>query len=121
MFGRGNLQFVQTRTLFANNEIHKPLLLNSRAQEVSRKHERISQNPWEGPMQLHRLKTDPAEPHAMIEVSILLSVINQMGRNVASIFCHESSKTFLRSSWQPLAEPWDFTESWLKDTSVGLC
>jgi len=26
------------------------------------------------------------EPYAMIQVSILLSVINQMGRNVASIF-----------------------------------
>jgi len=47
MFGRGNLQFVQTRRLFANNEIHKPLLLNSRAQEVSGKDERPSQNPWE--------------------------------------------------------------------------
>ena len=30
----------------------------------------------------------------MIEVSILLSVINQMGRNVASIFCHEIIKKF---------------------------
>jgi len=30
----------------------------------------------------------------MIEVSILLSVINHMGRNVASIFCHEIIKKF---------------------------
>jgi len=35
MFGRGNLLFVQTRKLFAKNEIYKPLLLYSRAQGVS--------------------------------------------------------------------------------------
>ena len=29
------------------------------------------------------------EPYAMIEVSILFSVINQMDRNVASMFYHE--------------------------------
>jgi len=45
-------------------------------------------------MQLHRLKAGPAKPHAMIEVSILLSVINQTGRNVASIFCLEIIKKF---------------------------
>jgi len=43
-------------------------------------------------MQLLWLKTGPAEPHAIIEVSVLLSVLNQMGRNVASIFCHEIIK-----------------------------
>jgi len=51
-------------------------------------------------MQLHRLKSGPAEPHAMIEVCILLSAIIQMGRNVASIFCHEIIKNF---SAEPLA------------------
>jgi len=30
----------------------------------------------------------------MIEVSILLSVVNQMGRNVAFIICHEIIKKF---------------------------
>ena len=34
----------------------------------------------------------PVEPHAMIEVPTLLPVINQVGRNVASIFCHEIIK-----------------------------
>jgi len=45
-------------------------------------------------MQLHRSKTDPVEPHAMTEVFILLSVINQMSRHVASIFCNEMIKKF---------------------------
>jgi len=29
------------------------------------------------------------KPYAMIQVSILLSVMNQIGRNVASMFYHE--------------------------------
>jgi len=66
------------RLLFANNEIYNPLLLSSRAQWVSGRNER----PCWGPMQLHRLKAGPTEAHAMIEVSILLSAIIQMGRNV---------------------------------------
>jgi len=45
-------------------------------------------------MQLDRLKAGPVEPHAMIGVSMLLSVINKMGRNVASVFCHEIINTF---------------------------
>jgi len=32
------------------------------------------------------------EPYAMIQVSILLSVTSQMGRNVASMFYHEIIK-----------------------------
>jgi len=32
------------------------------------------------------------EPYTMIQVSISLSVINQMGRNVAYMFCHEIIK-----------------------------
>jgi len=64
-----NLAFVQTRNLFANNEIYKQILLNSRAQGLSGINEQPSQTPWWGPMQLHRLKAGPAEPHAMIEVS----------------------------------------------------
>jgi len=51
-------------------------------------------------MQLHRLKAGPAAPHTMIEVSILLSVINLMGRNVATIFCHEIIKKFLAEQWR---------------------
>jgi len=51
-------------------------------------------------MQLHWLKAGPAETHAMIEVLILLSVINQMNRNVASIFCHEIIK---KCTAEPLA------------------
>ena len=92
LFGRGNSQLVQTRSLLANNEIHKPFLLNSRVQGVSGKNERSSQTPWRGPMQLHRLKAGPVERHAMTEVSILLSALNQMARNLASIFCHEIMK-----------------------------
>jgi len=34
------------------------------------------------------------ESHPLNEVSLTLSVINQMGRNVASIFCHEIIKKF---------------------------
>jgi len=38
--------FVLTRALFANNEIYKPFLLNSRAQRVSGKNEQLTQMPW---------------------------------------------------------------------------
>jgi len=62
MFSRSNLTFVQTRNLFANNEIYKPILLNSRAQGASGINEQPSQIPWWGPVQLHRLKAGPAEP-----------------------------------------------------------
>jgi len=54
--------------LLANNEIYKPLLLNSQAQRISGKNERPPQTPWQGPMQLHRLKAEPPETHAMIDV-----------------------------------------------------
>jgi len=48
MFGEGNSSFVKTRQLFADNEIYKPFLLNSRAQGVSEKNEQSSQTPWRG-------------------------------------------------------------------------
>jgi len=57
------------------------MLLNSRAHGVSGNNERPSQTPC-------------GTPHAMTEVSILLSVIHQIGRNVASIFCHQIIKKF---------------------------
>jgi len=57
-------------------------------------------------MQLHRLKAGPAAPHTMIEVSILLSVINLMGRNVATIFCHEIIKKFLAEQWLASPKVW---------------
>jgi len=59
---RGNSSLVPTRALFVNNEIYKPVLLNSRAQGVSGKNEQTTRTPWcgapeaRGQMQLHRLK-----------------------------------------------------------------
>ena len=44
---RGNLSFIQTRWLFANNEIYKPLY-NYRAQRVSGKNKEPAQTPWRG-------------------------------------------------------------------------
>ena len=83
-------KFKETRQLFANNEMHKPLLMNSRAQGVSGKNKRPSQTLWRDLMLMHPLHrlASPVGPHAMIEVSILPSVINDMGRNAASMFCH---------------------------------
>jgi len=50
-----------TRAVFANNDVYKPLLLDSRAQGVSAKSEQFSPNTKARcPMQLHRLKAGPA-------------------------------------------------------------
>jgi len=62
------------------------MLLNSRAHGVSGNNERPSQTP--------RRSRPCGTPHAMTEVSILLSVIHQIGRNIASIFCHQIIKKF---------------------------
>ena len=51
------------------------------------------------------------EPYAMIQLSILLSAINQMDR-------HGIFGLFRRNPWQPLTEPWGYMEPRLKSSGV---
>jgi len=51
------------------------------------------------------------EPYARIQLSILLSAINQMDRN--GIF-----GLFRRNAWQPLAKRWGSVEPWLENNGV---
>ena len=51
------------------------------------------------------------EPYAMIQLSILLSAVNQMdGNGIINLFRQDP--------WQPLVEPWGCVEPQLKNTGV---